>query len=203
MQKQYATNPFVWGLSKLIQSVNARHCCCMFYNLQLSKMTTDQQKLIPHSILNSIYIIFKCTVASFLVCCCAAWAAGTYSSKKKMSQREQGRGSTVCVRAQEGSVKSLWQSSIRLTCLPPETTAIKPVVGCCFLPWSTGPQIWLQREKWTAVCLREMGVTGLVRPFSRDSTLILKERTFHLRECVFRHNNITNSISKLIKKINK
>ena len=48
----------------------------------------------------------------------------------KISQREQGRGSTVCVRAQEGSVKSLRRPSIRLTRLPPETTAIKPVVGC-------------------------------------------------------------------------
>lgn len=75
------------------------------------------------SIFNDIYIIFNCTVGSFLVCCCAIKAV-------KISQREQRRGSTVCVRAQEGSVKSLRQSSIRLTRLPPETTAMKPVVGC-------------------------------------------------------------------------
>lgn len=48
----------------------------------------------------------------------------------QISQHEQRRGSTVCFRAQEGSVKALWQSSSWLTCLPPETTAIKPVVGC-------------------------------------------------------------------------
>lgn len=57
----------------------------------------------------------------------------------KISQHEQRRGSTVCFRAQEGSVKSLWQPSSWLTCLPPETTAIKtccrlPISSDCFLP---------------------------------------------------------------------
>lgn len=154
---------------------------------------TDQQKLISLSILNNIYIIFNCAVASFVVCCCAAWAAGTYSSKKLVSVN-RGRGSTVCVRAQEGSVKSLRQSSIRLTRLPPETTAIKtccrlPISSGCFPRRSTGPRSDYRGENWTTVCLRETGGDRLVRPFSRDSTLILGgERAFHLRGRVFRHN---------------
>lgn len=122
-------------------------------------------------------------------------------SAVKISQREQERGSTVCVRAQEGSVKSLWQSSIRLTCLPPETTAIKPVVGCqsSVAVFFHKAQAWdlITEGKLDHSLLQETGWQVL---YNRSAGTPLWSWRRGLSICVNVFSDIiTNSIGKLIK----
>lgn len=156
-------------------------------------MTTDQQKLIPLSILNSIYIIFNCSVASFLVCCCAVWAAGTYSSKNESAWAGK-RKYSMC-QSTRGQCK-IPLTVIHPTNLPP--TWNNSHKTCCRLPICGGWDLITEGEKDHSLLTRDGG-DGPVWPFSRDPTLISEERTSHLHECVFRRNNITNSAGKLIK----
>lgn len=74
------------------------------------------------------------------------------------------------------------KSSIRPTCLPPETTAVKPVVGChsAVAVFSHGAQAWgliTEGEPDHALLTRD-GVTGWRDRSAGDSTLILKGEDF-------------------------
>lgn len=104
--------------------------------------------------------------------------------QKRVSVSGEG-GSAVCVRAQEGSVKSLRCSFDRLTRLPPETTAIKPVVGCQSPLVVFFPDLITEGELNHSALTRDGGVTLFVGPFSRDSSLIWEESAFHLQEMCF------------------
>lgn len=112
-----------------------------------------------------------------LGCLCRLWKNG--------SCREG--GSAVCVRAQEGSVKSLRCLFVRITRLPPETTAIKPVVGCQSPLVVFVPDLITEGELNHSALTRDggWGVMLFVGPFSRDSSLMWEESAFHLQEMCF------------------
>lgn len=88
-------------------------------------------------------------------------------------------------------MKSLRCSFVRLTRLPPETTAIKPVVGCQSLLVVFFPDLITERELNHSALTRDGvvggwgGVTLFVGLFSRDSSLIWEESAFHLQEMCF------------------
>lgn len=121
-----------------------------------------------------------------------------------MGERERGRGSTVCVRAQEGSVKSL-PTAIHPTNSPPtwnnshKTCCRLPISSGCFPPWSTGPRSDYRGKNWTAVCLRE-GETGVT--VQQGLHFDVGGRGLSICTRVF-SDKITNSISKLKKIKNK
>ena len=177
-------------------------CSLQKGSMRLHWLKTKQhykQVMLPSGFLKAVYIWFNCTNDSFVVCCCVVSSAGTYSGKNKC---EQGRGSTVCVRAQEGSVKSLWQSSTPLAHLPPETTAIKPVVGCqsplaVFFHKAQAQDLITQRKLDDSL-LQETGWQSCVT-VQQGTPLWSLRRGLSICMSVF-SDIITNRISKLIKK---
>lgn len=161
----------------------------------MNSMTVQSNKnktaLTSLSILHDIYIIFNCTVASFVVCCCAVWAAETYSSKNlsawtgkreySMCQSTRGQCKIPLPVIHPANSSPTWNNSHKTCCR-------LPISSGCFPPWSAGLRSDY-RGKTRPQSAYERRGDSLVWPFSRDSTLIWEEGTIHLRECVFRHNN--------------
>lgn len=121
LPRQYGAKPFVWELCVVTLSVTARrarNCGCRLSRSDLEKScsaTATKNSNLPSRSISA-------QLCRLVICLCRL-------GKNESAWAGKG-GSAVCVRAQEGSVKSLRCSFVRLTRLPPETTAIKPVVGC-------------------------------------------------------------------------
>lgn len=91
----------------------------------------------------------------------------------------------MCIRAQEGSVKSLRCSFVRLTRLPPETTAIKPVVGCQSPLVVFFPDLITERELNHSALTRDGGGDALCRAVQQGLLFDLGGKRFSSARNVF------------------